>query len=95
MLEARDPVLYYVQRLRDEAHRFAIGSHRSRRARAIGVNPLDDIPGIGPTRKKALLQSFGSAKAIARAGVGDLAAVNGVSKQLAQSIYDYFHTDGQ
>jgi excinuclease ABC subunit C len=95
MLEARDPVLYYVQRLRDEAHRFAIGSHRARRARAIGVNPLDDIPGIGPTRKKALLQSFGSAKAIARAGVGDLAAVNGVSKQLAQSIYDYFHTDGQ
>jgi excinuclease ABC subunit C len=95
MLEARDPVLYYVQRLRDEAHRFAIGSHRARRARAIGVNPLDDIPGIGPTRKKALLQSFGSAKAIARAGVGDLAAVNGVSKQLAQSIYDYFHSDGQ
>ncbi len=95
MLEARDPVLYYVQRLRDEAHRFAIGSHRARRQRAIGVNPLDDIPGIGPTRKKALLQSFGSAKAIARAGVGDLAAVSGVSKQLAQSIYDYFHSDGQ
>jgi excinuclease ABC subunit C len=95
MLEARDPVLYYVQRLRDEAHRFAIGSHRARRTRAIGVNLLDDIAGIGPTRKKALLQSFGSAKAIARAGVADLAAVEGVSKSLAQSIYNYFHSDGQ
>jgi excinuclease ABC subunit C len=94
MLEARDPVLYYVQRLRDEAHRFAVGSHRAKRTRAIGVNPLDDIAGIGPARKKALLQSFGSAKAVARAGVGDLAAVDGVSKQLAQSIYDYFHPDG-
>ena len=94
MLEARDPVLYYVQRLRDEAHRFAIGSHRARRTKAIGVNPLDEIAGIGPTRKKALLQSFGSAKAIARAGVGDLAAVAGVSKQLAQTIYDYFHPSG-
>jgi excinuclease ABC subunit C len=91
MLEARDPVLYYVQRLRDEAHRFAIGSHRARRAKAIGVNPLDEIAGIGPRRKKALLQSFGSAKAVARAGVSDLAAVDGVSRQLAQSIYDYFH----
>ena len=58
MLEARDPVLYYIQRLRDEAHRFAIGSHRARRSKAIGVNPLDEIAGIGPTRKKALLQSF-------------------------------------
>jgi excinuclease ABC subunit C len=94
MLEARDPVLYYVQRLRDEAHRFAIGSHRARRAKAISANPLDDIAGIGPTRKKALLQSFGSAKAIARAGVSDLAAVDGVSKQLAQTIYDFFHSQG-
>jgi excinuclease ABC subunit C len=91
MLEARDPVLYYVQRLRDEAHRFAIGGHRAKRSRAIGVNPLDEIPGIGPARKKALLQSFGSAKSISGAGVNDLAAVSGVSVQLAQAIYDHFH----
>jgi excinuclease ABC subunit C len=95
MLEARDPVLYYVQRLRDEAHRFAIGGHRAKRSRAIGLNPLDEIAGIGPTRKKALLQSFGSAKAIARAGVSDLAAVQGVSSQLAQAIYDHFHPEAQ
>ncbi len=95
MLEARDPVLYYIQRLRDEAHRFAIGTHRAKRSKAIGLNPLDEIAGIGPTRKKALLQSFGSAKAIARAGVGDLAAVQGVSKQLAQAIYDHFHPDAR
>jgi excinuclease ABC subunit C len=95
MLEARDPVLYYVQRLRDEAHRFAIGGHRAKRSRAIGVNPLDEIAGIGPTRKKALLQSFGSAKAISRAGVNDLAAVQGVSSQLAQAIYDHFHPEAR
>ena len=95
MLEARDPVLYFVQRLRDEAHRFAIGTHRAKRSKAIGINPLDEIAGIGPTRKKALLQSFGSAKAISRAGVGDLAAVRGVSKQLAQAIYDHFHPDAR
>jgi excinuclease ABC subunit C len=93
MLEARDPVLYYIQRLRDEAHRFAIGSHRARRSKAIGVNPLDEIPGIGPTRKKALLRSFGSAKAVAKANVTDLAAVEGVSTQLAQAIFDHFHPD--
>ena len=91
MLEARDPVLYYIQRLRDEAHRFAIGSHRARRSKAIGVNPLDEVPGIGPTRKKALLQAFGSAKSVARASVTDLAAVEGVSSALAQAIYDHFH----
>lgn len=91
MLAARDPVLYYVQRLRDEAHRFAIGSHRARRAKAVGLNPLDEIEGIGPTRKKALLQSFGSAKAVSRASVSDLAAVQGVSNALAQAIYDHFH----
>ncbi|MCA0432738.1 MAG: excinuclease ABC subunit UvrC [Proteobacteria bacterium] len=93
MLEARDPVLYYVQRLRDEAHRWAIGSHRARRSRAIGMNPLDEVPGIGPRRKKALLQSFGSAKAIAKANVADLAAVEGVSTQLAQAIFDHFHPE--
>ena len=91
MLAARDPVLYYIQRLRDEAHRFAIGSHRARRKKAIGVNPLDEIEGIGPMRKKALLQSFGSAKAVSRANVSDLAGVEGVSSPLAQTIYDHFH----
>ena len=93
MLEARDPVLYYVQRLRDEAHRFAIGSHRAKRSKAIGVNPLDEISGIGAKRKKALLQSFGSAKAVSQANVSDLAAVEGVSSALAQMIFDHFHPD--
>ncbi|MEO1142975.1 MAG: excinuclease ABC subunit UvrC, partial [Pseudomonadota bacterium] len=78
MLEARDPVLYFVQRLRDEAHRFAIGSHRARRKKAITQNPLDEIDGIGPTRKRALLQHFGSAKAVSRAGVADLRSVSGI-----------------
>ena len=91
MLEGRDPVLYYIQRLRDEAHRFAIGSHRARRSKAIGVNPLDEVPGIGPLRKKALLQAFGSAKAVARASVTGLTAVEGVSTALARTIYDHFH----
>ncbi|MEI8179365.1 excinuclease ABC subunit UvrC [Aestuariivirga sp.] len=95
MLEARDPVLYYIQRLRDEAHRFAIGSHRARRSRAIGVNPLDEVPGIGPLRKKALLQAFGSAKSVSRASVTDLAAVEGVSHALAQAIYDHFHDSAE
>jgi excinuclease ABC subunit C len=92
MLEARDPVLYYVQRLRDEAHRFAIGTHRAKRSKAIGVNPLDEIPGIGPTRKKALLQSFGSAKAVGKASVTDLSGVEGVSTALAQVIFDHFNS---
>lgn len=91
MLEPRDPVLYFVQRLRDEAHRFAIGSHRAKRAKAIAANPLDEIPGIGPTRKRALLQHFGSAKAVSRAGVADLKNVPGISAQTAQAIYDFFH----
>jgi excinuclease ABC subunit C len=91
MLESRDPVLYFVQRLRDEAHRFAIGAHRARRAKAIGANPLDEIEGIGPTRKRALLHHFGSAKAVSRASVSDLSAVNGISQETAQRIYDHFH----
>jgi excinuclease ABC subunit C len=95
MIEARDPVLYYIQRLRDEAHRFAIGSHRARRAKTMAMNPLDEIAGIGPTRKKALLQAFGSAKAVARASLADLAKVEGVSFQLAQAIYDHFHERAQ
>jgi excinuclease ABC subunit C len=91
MLEARDPVLYYIQRLRDEAHRFAIGTHRARRSKAIAANPLDEIEGIGPKRKKALLMAFGSAKAVSRASVNDLSKVEGVSVALAQTIYDRFH----
>ncbi len=91
MLEPRDPVLYFVQRLRDEAHRFAIGTHRAKRAKALGANPLDEIPGIGPTRKRALLKHFGSAKAVSRAGVDDLATVAGISGEMAQKIYDFFH----
>jgi len=91
LLEPRDPVLYYVQRLRDEAHRFAIGSHRARRKRAISMSPLDEVPGIGPTRKRALLQHFGSAKAVSRAGLSDLQSVEGISAQMAQAVYDYFH----
>ncbi len=91
MLEPRDPVLYFVQRLRDEAHRFAIGTHRARRSKAIGANPLDEIPGIGPGRRRALLKHFGSAKAVSRAGVDDLKAVDGISAHMAQTIYDFFH----
>ncbi len=90
MLEPRNPVLYYLQRLRDEAHRFAIGSHRARRARAIGVNPLDEVPGVGPGRKRALLRHFGSARAVANAGLADLEAVPGISAGVAQAIYDHF-----
>ncbi len=91
MLEQRDPVLYFVQRLRDEAHRFAIGTHRAKRSKAISVNPLDEIDGIGPTRKRALLSHFGSAKAVSRAGITDLLAVKGVSEEMAQKIYNFFH----
>jgi excinuclease ABC subunit C len=91
MLEPRDPVLYFVQRLRDEAHRFAIGTHRAKRSRAIGASPLDEIAGIGPTRKRALLKHFGSAKGVSRASAADLKAVDGISAQMAQTIYDYFH----
>lgn len=94
MLQPRDPVLYFVQRLRDEAHRFAIGSHRAKRKAALGVNPLDEIDGIGPTRKRALLGHFGTAKAVSRASVPDLLGVPGVSAQMAQAIYDFFH-DGK
>ena len=94
MLPARDPVLYYVQRLRDEAHRFAIGTHRARRKKEMVKNPLDEIGGIGPTRKRALLQHFGSAKAVSRAGINDLIAVDGISEAVARLVYDHFHEDG-
>ena len=90
-LPHRDPVLYFVQRLRDEAHRFAIGSHRVRRKKAMATNPLDEIVGIGPSRKKALLRHFGTAKAVSRAGLDDLMVVDGISRQMAETIYDHFH----
>src|SRR5581483_4172331 len=91
MLEPRDPVLYFVQRLRDEAHRFAIGTHRARRSKSIGASPLDEIAGIGPARKRALLEHFGSAKAVSRASAEDLQAVAGISAAMARTIYDFFH----
>ena len=91
MLPPRDPGLFFLQRLRDEAHRFAIGAHRAKRKKAISANPLDDVPGIGAKRKRALLNHFGSAKEIARAKPQDLEAVDGVSAALAQRIYDFFH----
>ena len=92
VLRQNDPVLYFVQRLRDEAHRFAIGTHRARRAKANMKNPLDDIEGVGPKRKKALLVHFGSGKAVARANLVDLKAVNGVSDLMAETIYKHFQT---
>ncbi|HEX9159762.1 MAG TPA: excinuclease ABC subunit UvrC [Rhizomicrobium sp.] len=93
-LDPRSPVLYYLQRLRDEAHRFAIGTHRKKRAKALGANPLDEIAGVGSARKRALLQHFGSARAVAGASLNDLAAVTGVSGALARKIYDFFHPRG-
>ncbi len=93
-LRHNDPVLYFVQRLRDEAHRFAIGTHRAKRAKAVGATPLDDVAGVGAARKRALLQHFGSAKAVSRAALADLKAVDGVSDALAQKVYDYFHENG-
>jgi excinuclease ABC subunit C len=91
-LEPRDPVLYFLQRLRDEAHRFAIGAHRNKRSAQISQSPLDEIPGIGAKRKKALLHRFGSAKAVARAGLEDLQTVDGISAAVAKKIYDYFNS---
>lgn len=86
-----DPVLYYLQRIRDEAHRFAITGHRAKRAKQMRENPLDEIDGVGATRKSALLKHFGSAKAVSRANLADLEAVDGVSKALARKIYEHFH----
>ncbi|HEV7306176.1 excinuclease ABC subunit UvrC [Ensifer sp.] len=92
-LPPRDPVLYFIQRLRDEAHRFAIGSHRARRKKEMIKNPLDEIAGIGPTRKRALLTHFGTAKAVSRAGINDLMAVSGISETVARLVYEHFHDD--
>ncbi|SEB95717.1 Excinuclease ABC subunit C [Nitratireductor aquibiodomus] len=93
-LPVRDPVLYFIQRLRDEAHRFAIGSHRARRKKEMVKNPLDEIGGIGPGRKRALLHHFGTAKAVSRAGIEDLTAVDGISEAIARQIYNHFHENG-
>lgn len=93
-LEARNPTLYFLQRLRDEAHRFAIGSHRQKRSRAIKRSILDEIPNVGAKRKKALLHHFGGPEAVAQAGRADLEAAEGINKALANKIYDWFHPDG-
>ncbi|CAM4215280.1 excinuclease ABC subunit UvrC [Palleronia rufa] len=93
-LRHNDPVLYFVQRLRDEAHRFAIGTHRAKRAKSVGATPLDEIAGVGAGRKRALLAHFGSAKAVSRAGLDDLKAVEGISEGLAEKIYGFFHARG-
>ncbi|NLS03076.1 excinuclease ABC subunit UvrC [Rhizobium sp. P32RR-XVIII] len=92
-LPPRDPVLYFIQRMRDEAHRFAIGSHRARRKKEMIKNPLDEIGGIGPSRKRALLQHFGTAKAVSRAALSDLMTVDGISETVAKQVYNHFHDD--
>ncbi len=92
-LPPQDPVLYFLQRLRDEAHRFAIGAHRDRRSRGLRRSTLDAIPGIGAARKRALLHHFGAAQGVAEAGLADLAAVDGISQAVAKKIYGHFHED--
>ena len=92
-LESNDPALYFLQRLRDEAHRFVIGSHRTGRQKKYQRSALDEIQGIGASRKKALLLHFGSARAVERAGLTDLEAADGISKSVAQKIYNHFHSD--
>ena len=94
-LAPRDPALFFVQRLRDEAHRFAIGTHRARRKKALVKSPLDEIPGIGPARKRALLHAFGSAKDVARAGLADLEKTPGLNAAMARLVYDFFHEAGR
>lgn len=93
-LRHNDPVLYFVQRMRDEVHRFAIGTHRAKRAKAMGATPLDGVPGIGAARKRALLAHFGSAKAVSRAGLEGLKKVDGISNTMAETLYDFFHDKG-
>ena len=93
-LEPRDPVLYFLQRLRDEAHRFAIGTHRARRKKDFVKSPLDEIPGVGPARKRALLNAFGSVRAVARAGLADLEKTPGLNAATAKIVYEFFHESG-
>jgi excinuclease ABC subunit C len=92
MLPTNAPALFHIQKLRDEVHRFAIGAHRAKRAKAIGASPLDDVPGIGPARKKALLMHFGTAKAVRGASLEDLQKAPGVSAAVAQQVYDFYHS---
>ncbi|QDZ08325.1 excinuclease ABC subunit UvrC [Sphingomonas panacisoli] len=92
MLPQNSPVLFYLQRLRDEVHRFAIGAHRDKRAKAIGASPLDEVPGIGPARKKALLMHFGTARSVRGASLEDLQKAPGVSAAVAQQVYDFYHS---
>ncbi|AGH48941.1 excinuclease ABC subunit C [Sphingomonas sp. MM-1] len=94
MLPLNSPTLFYLQRIRDEAHRFAIGAHRAKRAKAFTASPLDEVPGIGPARKKALLMHFGTAKAVRGAALEDLERAPGVSKAMARAIYDFYHPRG-
>jgi excinuclease ABC subunit C len=91
-LPVNAPVLFYLQRLRDEVHRFAIGAHRAKRAKAIGASPLDEVPGIGPARKKALLMHFGTARSVRGASLEDLQKAPGVSAMVAQQVYDFYHS---
>src|SRR4051812_11435112 len=93
-LPVNSPVLFYLQRLRDEAHRFAIGAHRAKRARSMTASPLDEVPGIGPSRKRALLMHFGTAKAVRGAALEDLEKAPGISRATARAVYDYFHPSG-
>ena len=93
-LQPRDPALFFVQRLRDEAHRFAIGTHRAKRKKEFVKSPLDEIPGIGPARKRALLHAFGSAKDVARAGLADLEKTPGLNAATAKLVYEFFHESG-
>jgi excinuclease ABC subunit C len=94
MLPVNSPLLFYIQRLRDEVHRFVIGAHREKRAKAIGASPLDEVPGIGPARKKALLMHFGTARAVRNASLADLQKAPGVSGTVAQQVYDFYHAAG-
>ena len=93
-LPVNSPLLFYLQRLRDEAHRFAIGAHRTKRAKNFAASPLDDVPGIGPSRKRALLMHFGTARAVKGAALEDLEKAPGISKTMARGIYDHFHPRG-
>ncbi len=94
-LPPNNALLFYIQRLRDEAHRFAIGAHRQKRAKAMGTSPLDEVPGIGPARKKALLMHFGTAKAVRNASLEDLGRAPGVSATTAQQVYDFYHPEAR
>jgi len=89
-LPTNSPLLFHIQRLRDEAHRFAIGAHRTKRAKTMTASPLDEVPGIGPARKRALLMHFGTARAVREASLADIEKVPGVSKATARTVYDYF-----